>query len=214
MLEPVEGSEWLFGPAGDHLVLRASDRVTLNYPAVSGADRARALRAMSNMLKDAGYCAIATSRSGDDQAWLALCEAGVAAGAGRAADTAAAGATLVAETLLGSVGQGGDNHAGDVLKVKEKLDLCGFGFFAMNPHVEPGLILAIRLFQSIIAGRNRIGGVDGRIDVGGFTWGCLSSDGAPRWQLMPAAGTGYVNFERRDLTDHHDFGTNWLASTM
>jgi len=116
--------------------------------------------------------------------------------------------------ISGSVGQGGTNTSSDVLAVKQKLAELGFEFFAMNGHVDSGLIAAIRLFQSILAGRSTVGSVDGRIDVGGKTLRFMQSANAPRWQTMPLEGTGFVNFEAKDRGDHHDFGTNWLAETI
>lgn len=47
-----------------------------------------------------------------------------------------------------------------------------------------GFILAIKLFQSIIAGRETLGG-DGRIDVDNTTQKWLEAANAPRWQTMP-----------------------------
>jgi hypothetical protein len=113
-----------------------------------------------------------------------------------------------------SVGQGGRNRPDDVRAVQQRLAELGFNFFgAINGTVSPGFIMAIRLLQSIIAGRNSLGG-DGRVDVAQSAIRFLQASNAPRWQLMPVQGTGFVNRERQDESDNHDFGTNWMADTI
>ena len=116
-------------------------------------------------------------------------------------------------SLRGSVGWRGVNRAEDVLIVKERLAELGFDFFKPGPAVDTGMIRAIKLFQSIITGKTKLGG-DGRVDVGGRTHQFLQAANAPRWMLMPIKGEGFINFEREDLTDHHDYGASWLADTI
>ena len=116
--------------------------------------------------------------------------------------------------ITGSVGAGGKNYRRDVRVVKQRLAELGFGFFAINGIVDQGLVMAVRLFQSIIAGRNRVGGVDGRIDVGRATHRFLQASNAPKWRTMPLQGAGFINFEAQDVSDHHDFGTSWLTDSI
>ena len=116
-------------------------------------------------------------------------------------------------SLQGSVGWRGVNRAEDVLIVKERLAELGFDFFKPGPAVDRGMLQAIKLFQSIITGKTKLGG-DGRIDVGGRTHKFLQASNAPRWVLMPIKGAGFINFEREDLKDHHDYGASWLADTI
>lgn len=116
-------------------------------------------------------------------------------------------------TLSGSVGRSGANAPEDVLKVKERLAELGFTFFQPGSTVDSGLVQAIKLFQSIITGRTQLGG-DGRIDVNSSTHQFLQAPNAPRWVLMPIRGDGFINFERNDLKDHHDYGVSWLAETI
>lgn len=116
--------------------------------------------------------------------------------------------------IANSVGHNGVNQPDDVRRVKERLATLGFHFFPDTPKVEPGVIHAIKLFQSIISGRNRVAGVDGRVDVGLKTAECLWAGNAPTWCLMPDEGEGFVNFERYDTSDTHDYGTNWLAAFL
>lgn len=119
----------------------------------------------------------------------------------------------MATELSGSVGKGGDNRPPDVLAVKRRLTELGFAFFPVNDKLDQGLVMAIRLFQSITAGRNRQVG-DGRIDVGMRTHQFLDASNAPSWITMPVSGPGFENFEAQDTSDQHDFGTQWLADTI
>jgi peptidoglycan hydrolase-like protein with peptidoglycan-binding domain len=113
-----------------------------------------------------------------------------------------------------SVGQGGSNRPDDVRAVQQRLAELGFNFFgAIDGTVSPGFLMAIRLFQSIIAGRHSVSG-DGRIDPAQTTLRFLQASNAPRWQVMPLQGTGFVNHERQDASDKHDFGTHWMADTI
>ncbi|MEM6426244.1 MAG: hypothetical protein AAF728_13955 [Cyanobacteria bacterium P01_D01_bin.128] len=115
--------------------------------------------------------------------------------------------------LSGSVGIGGLNHGEDVISVKERLKALGFDFFQVSPTVDAGLIQAIKLFQSVIAGSVKLIG-DGRVDVGGQTQTFLEAMNAPKWMLMPIRGEGFVNFERADLADQHDYGVSWMADSI
>ena len=99
--------------------------------------------------------------------------------------------------LTGNVGKGGQNTSSDVRAVKERLGELGFEFFRINSVSDQGLILSIRLFQSIIAGRSTLRG-DGRIDVGLTTNRYLDAVNAPRWTTMPLDGSGFTNFEAND----------------
>ena len=119
----------------------------------------------------------------------------------------------MAPQLTGSVGKGGNNRTDDVRAVKRRLAELGFGFFGVNGRSDPGLSMAIRLFQSIIAGRSTIGG-DGRIDPGFVTNRYLDAINAPRWTTMTFSGPGFFNYEATDESDQHDFGTSWLAETI
>ncbi len=116
--------------------------------------------------------------------------------------------------IEGSVGKRGENRAQDVKAVKQRLADLGFQFFAIDGKADQGLDLAIRIFQSILKGSNRLGDVDGRIDVGHRTIRFLQATNAPRWQTMPLQGPGFINFELQDTSDQHDFGTSWLAETI
>ncbi|MEO1126672.1 MAG: hypothetical protein AAFX95_21745 [Cyanobacteria bacterium J06639_16] len=115
--------------------------------------------------------------------------------------------------LSGSVGISADNHAEDVISVKERLAALGFSFFQVSPSVDAGLIQAIKLFQSIIAGSTKLIG-DGRVDVNRRTQEFLEASNAPKWMLMPIRGEGFINFEREDLKDQHDYGSSWMADSI
>ncbi len=115
--------------------------------------------------------------------------------------------------LTGSVGLGGKNNPQDVLAVKERLEQLGFGFFKVNNKKDAGLIDAIRLFQSIIYGSTSRRG-DGRIDARGKTHRFLEAANAPRWIELPIQGEGFINHERRDTRDDHDYGTSWISDVI
>lgn len=117
--------------------------------------------------------------------------------------------------LLASVGRGGENRPLDVGSLKSRLIALGFTWLTEDSSVNEPLINVINLLQSIKAGRDVIRG-DGRVDVPGSTFEWLRAANAPRWQLMPAGSTaeGFVNIERADETDQHDFGTGWMADTI
>ncbi len=57
-----------------------------------------------------------------------------------------------------SVGKGGKNNPSDVTAVKRRLGELGFEFFPINEKPDQGLVMSIRLFQSIIRGSSRVGG--------------------------------------------------------
>jgi len=119
--------------------------------------------------------------------------------------------------LSGSVGVGGLNKKVDVKEVKSRLHKLGYTWVG-DPNTDTrdrGLDDAIRLFQSIIQGASNVVG-DGRVDVGALTHRWLQAKNAPRWQIMPDsnASIGFVNFEREDTSDNHDFGTSWLHDAI
>jgi len=120
--------------------------------------------------------------------------------------------------LSGSVGIGGVNKPEDVRVVKKRLHDLGYNWVGdrNSASMNTGTVQAIKLFQSIIAGRSTVAG-DGRVDVGGPTHGWLQADNAPHWVAMPpsAPTIGFFNFERdRHIDDEHDFGTDWLEKTI
>jgi hypothetical protein len=119
--------------------------------------------------------------------------------------------------LTGSVGLGGINRTADKIAVKQRLHSLGYTFVG-DPNsaaLNTGFILAIKLFQSIIAGRETLGG-DGRIDVDNTTQKWLEAANAPRWQTMPDSNPSIslINHEKNQTNDDHDFGTSWLADAI
>ncbi|NJL88306.1 MAG: hypothetical protein HC886_23865 [Leptolyngbyaceae cyanobacterium SM1_1_3] len=99
------------------------------------------------------------------------------------------------------------------MQVKERFAELGFVFFRPGIYVDSGLLQVIQLFQSVIAGRTTVVG-DGRIDVGQRTHQFMQAANAPKWMLMPIKGSGFINFERVDLNDQHDYGTSWLVDVI
>lgn len=116
-----------------------------------------------------------------------------------------------------SVGRKGKNHPSDVVTVAGRLVMLGFTWVqkAKDTGVcDDTLIFTIKLFQSIVRGFDVVSTeVDGRVDPFGPTLAWLNAANAPAWRLMPVQGVGLRNDEAADRTDHHDWGTSWLAST-
>lgn len=121
-------------------------------------------------------------------------------------------------SIQSSVGLNGVNNPDDVLVVKTRLVELGFTFFAADAVMGPLTIKTIRLFQAAKNGLNDVNDQrnDGRIDVNGDTLKWLQAVNASRWQRMPAGSVaeGFVNDNIADLSDNHDFGTNWMAETL
>lgn len=119
--------------------------------------------------------------------------------------------------LSGSVGSGGVNKDADVKAVKKRLHELGYTWVGdpSNKTITTGTIQAIKLFQSIIAGRSTLAG-DGRIDIGGTTHRWLQAANAPVWKTMPASdlSIGFRNHELEETGDNHDFGTHWLFDVI
>lgn len=118
-------------------------------------------------------------------------------------------------TLTDSVGSGGANNPADVRALRDRLIELGYDWLTGGSGVDAALRDTINLIQSIRSGRDNLAG-DGRVDVPGPTYDWIRADNAPRWQLMPAGSEpeGYVNYERADTSDTHDYGTDWMATTI
>ena len=120
--------------------------------------------------------------------------------------------------IRASVGENGaTNNPDDVRIIKQRFKELGFLFFPDNDSIGAGFLFAIRLYQAIITGKNRINKVnriDGRIDVNGRTHKSLESDIAPEWKQMSIEGEGFTNYEATQNFDTHDFGTNWMNETI
>ena len=119
-------------------------------------------------------------------------------------------------SLSADVGTNGKNKQSDVLALKQRLHDLGFDWVSVgDSSVDKTLVDTIDLVQSIVRGRFKVRG-DGTVSVPGTTYDWLRATNAPRWQLMPegSEGDGFINFERRDAKDNHDFGTDWLADVV
>lgn len=116
-------------------------------------------------------------------------------------------------TFGGSVGSNADNQPEDVKKVRERLVKLGFDWIEIKDTCDDILISVIKLFQSIVRGYQSVK-CNGHIDQDDDTHKWLNAANAPKWHMLPASGTGYVNYEIADTHDHHDYGTSWLADTI
>lgn len=122
-------------------------------------------------------------------------------------------------TISKSVGLQGNNRSADVRAVKTRLIDLGFDWLTADDAMGPTTIKAIRLFQAVKNGLNRVGSNknDGKIDPGGDTLQWMNAANAPRWIKLPpgSKAEGFHNSELVDQpTDAHDFGTDWLADTI
>jgi peptidoglycan hydrolase-like protein with peptidoglycan-binding domain len=122
-------------------------------------------------------------------------------------------------TELGApVGANGENRAEDVLAVQRRLVDLGFDWLPENGVADADTLAAIRLFQAIKNGHQRVDlpQNDGRIDPGRDTHRWLDAPNAPRWlRLLPSSlADGFHNAEREAAGLRHDCGTNWLEETV
>src|SRR2546429_912690 len=122
--------------------------------------------------------------------------------------------------LQGSVGSGGGNVLDDVRLVKRRLIALGFSWLSEDTSVNQATIRAIRLFQAITQGFQRVegAGVDGLVEAGGNTHRWLEASNAPPRRLLPAGGAPRDGLRHirvlRQTGDDHDWGTEWLAHTI
>jgi hypothetical protein len=120
--------------------------------------------------------------------------------------------------LTDSVGLNATNLKHDVITVKERFCSLGFDWITINDTIDNETIDVIKLFQSIVRGRQSIN-ADGKIDVPGTTYHWLNSDNAPNWLSLDDGSKtdktlGYYNATKIDDNDDHYFGTNWLIDTI
>lgn len=119
--------------------------------------------------------------------------------------------------LQRSVGEGAHNDPDEVRQVKRRLVELGFDWIDDSPDgLDPAFLQALRLFQAITQGHQRVqgAGVDGRVDPSGHTLAWLQARNAPQWRLLPNRGEGFINVERQDTRDDHDYGTSWLDDVI
>lgn len=123
--------------------------------------------------------------------------------------------------LTNSVGNGGFNRPKDVEALKKRLHTLGYNWIKLNSKMDVETIRVIQLFQSITKGYQSMKG-DGLVDVKTkkiptYLW--LRAKNAPRWQQMPASGTGYKDsddkaYNKRDGYVLMNWGTDWLIDTI
>jgi len=111
-----------------------------------------------------------------------------------------------------SVGPGGENHPMDVAKVAMRLQALGF-LDGPRSQLDGTLTQRLRLFESAVQGSRRVTG-RGLVSPGGALHQWLMADNAPKWELMPAGGPGFDNYEWKDQSDDHDYGTSWASEVI
>lgn len=121
-------------------------------------------------------------------------------------------------TIAKSVGHGGKNNADDVIVIKKRLIALGFNWLVPDEKAGPLFVDTIKLFQAIKNGLDTVKTLknDGLIDAGGDTNRWLEAANAPRWKMMSkgSKAEGFVNREVGNLSDNHDFGTDWLDDAL
>lgn len=107
------------------------------------------------------------------------------------------------------VGPGALNNAEDVKAVQERLNELGFNV-SVDGQFGPQTSRAIRVFEAMVRGEERITNVRGIIRGGDQLHKILESAEAPRWVEMPRGGIGFVNGDR----DNHDYGSDHLVRVV
>lgn len=102
--------------------------------------------------------------------------------------------------------------------MQRRLLALGFDWVAESGAADGETIAAIRLFQAIKNGHQRVDFPqnDGRIDPGRDTHRWLDARNAPRWLQLPpgSAAPGFHNAEHESAGRRHEFGTDWLVETL
>ena|GEM_PF-4927066 len=107
------------------------------------------------------------------------------------------------------VGPGAINNASDVKAVQERLNELGFNV-SVDGQFGPQTSRAIRVFEAMVRGEDRITNVRGIIRGGDQLHRILESSEAPRWVEMPNGGVGFVNGDR----DNHDYGSDHVVRVV
>jgi hypothetical protein len=127
-------------------------------------------------------------------------------------------AVAVGLELAASVGAGGENRLEDVRAVQHRLIELGFNWAPASGTADADTISAIRLFQAVKNGFQRVDYPqnDGRVDPGKDTHRWLAAANAPRWLRLPAGSRaqGFLNAEREAAGLRHEYGTSWLVETL
>ncbi|MFH1811948.1 MAG: peptidoglycan-binding domain-containing protein [Pseudomonadota bacterium] len=111
--------------------------------------------------------------------------------------------------LQGSVGVDGRNNADDVRAVQQRLKDLGFDV-SVDGQWGRGTQTAVRVFDSMINGHDAVSSAQDTVRPGSALHKALSSDKAPRWERMPASGTGFTNIDR----DGYSYGSNRMADVI
>ncbi len=118
-------------------------------------------------------------------------------------------ADLSALPLGGSVGSGGVNSEADVTRVQERLAELGFPI-GVDGESGGETRRNIRLFEAILTGAEDVSTLSGKIEPGSVLHRALLSPSAPKWEKIPASGTGFVNGD----TDHHSYASDRMVSVI
>ncbi|RME77151.1 MAG: peptidoglycan-binding protein, partial [Planctomycetota bacterium] len=114
------------------------------------------------------------------------------------------------------VGPRGANRIADVKAVQQRLAELGFYDGRINGHWSASLARSLKLFDAVVGGREMVARSSSArrrastLSPGEETERWLRAANAPRWERVPAGGTGWSNGDR----DGHSWATNWLVDAL
>lgn len=111
--------------------------------------------------------------------------------------------------LTGSVGAAGANAEADVTAVQTRLAELGFNV-GIDGDAGGETRAALRLFEAQLTGEENVSSLSGKVVPGSTLHKALASTLAPRWEKIPASGTGFVNGD----TDHHSYASARTVSVI
>ncbi len=124
--------------------------------------------------------------------------------------------SMATPLIEASVGPNGRNRPSDVKAVQERLSELGFFDGRINGRWSARLGSAIKLFDGIVSDlemlprsyttRRRAE----TLSPGEAAEAWLRADNAPRWERLPAGGTGWQNDDR----DGYSYATSWLRDAL
>lgn len=108
-----------------------------------------------------------------------------------------------------SVGVGGRNKSLDVRAVQQRLHDLGFEI-SVDGQWGGETRKALKLFESMVSGTERIHRAGGKLTVNGSLHRALMAVDAPTWTTIPKSGVGFVNHD----TDGHSHASSTLVDTL
>lgn len=111
--------------------------------------------------------------------------------------------------IRGAVGAEGRNNTDDVRAVQRRLKDLGFDV-KTDGHFGRDTQTALRVFDSMLRGHDSVTSAEDTLRPGSELHRALMSPSAPRWERMPASGTGFTNIDR----DGFSYGSSRMADVI